>query len=80
MVIADEPDRDRVAHPSRLRADHPRYADIIAAHAEAVERGDSTYDDPETGLAVMTAAYLADSGTCCESGCRHCPYLGREPD
>lgn len=80
MVIADEPDRDRVAHPSRLSRDHPRYAEIVNAHEKAVGRGDPTYDDPATGLAVMTGTYLADRGTCCESGCRHCPYLGREPD
>ena len=32
------------------------------------------YDDPETGLFVFTASYLADRGTCCDTGCRHCPY------
>ena len=31
--------------------------------------------DPATGLWVFTAAYLWDRGTCCDSGCRHCPYL-----
>jgi hypothetical protein len=24
---------------------------------------------------VLTAAYLAGRGACCESGCRHCPYV-----
>jgi hypothetical protein len=38
-------------------------------------RGDPGYTDPDTSLFVLTAAYLADRGTCCESGCRHCPYL-----
>jgi len=27
---------------------------------------------------VFTAAFLAERGTCCESGCRHCPYVGAE--
>jgi hypothetical protein len=37
--------------------------------------GLSAYRDPATGLSVMTAAYLADRGTCCRAGCRHCPYV-----
>ena len=48
---------------------------ILAAHASAVEAGDSMYADPETGLYVLTAAYLAERGTCCSRGCRHCPYV-----
>ena len=47
---------------------------IDRAHAEAVARGDDGYIDPDTGLYVMTASYLADRGFCCGSGCRHCPY------
>jgi hypothetical protein len=38
-------------------------------------RGDPGYADPETSLFVLTAAYLRERGSCCESGCRHCPYL-----
>jgi hypothetical protein len=26
------------------------------------------------GLYVFTEAYLRARGTCCRSGCRHCPY------
>jgi len=62
-------------HPSRLSADHPRRAEILAAHQEAVNRHDPGYLDPETGLFVLTAAYLTDRGYCCERGCRHCPYV-----
>ena len=37
------------------------------------------YIDPD-GLYVFTAAYLLARGTCCQSGCRHCPYgFVREP-
>jgi hypothetical protein len=39
--------------------------------------GEPGYADPQTGLFVLTAATLAARGTCCESGCRHCPYLDR---
>lgn len=28
----------------------------------------------EDGFMVFTAAYLLKRGTCCQSGCRHCPY------
>jgi hypothetical protein len=62
-------------HPSRLPLDHPRRADILAAHAAALEDDKPGYLDPETGLFVLTAGFLADRGTCCGRGCRHCPYL-----
>ncbi|MGB6974833.1 MAG: DUF5522 domain-containing protein [Terracidiphilus sp.] len=29
---------------------------------------------------VFTAAYHLKRGSCCNSGCRHCPYLGKEAD
>ncbi len=28
----------------------------------------------ENGCVVFTAAYHLRRGSCCESGCRHCPY------
>jgi Family of unknown function (DUF5522) len=62
-------------HASRLRVDHPRRAEIIAAHTDALRNGDDGYNDPATGLFVFTAAYLAARGTCCDSACRHCPYV-----
>jgi hypothetical protein len=49
-------------------------AAIARAHAAAIEAGEPGYLDPSTGLFVFTAARLAANGTCCESGCRHCPY------
>ncbi len=27
-----------------------------------------------TGLIVFTEKYLLERGSCCKSGCRHCPY------
>lgn len=32
------------------------------------------YADPDTGLFVLTAGFLAARGYCCGRGCRHCPY------
>jgi Family of unknown function (DUF5522) len=47
----------------------------MAAHDEAMRTGSDTYVDPRSGLMVLTAAYLARRGSCCETGCRHCPYV-----
>jgi hypothetical protein len=60
--------------PSRLRPDHPHRAEILRRHDAAVAARIPTYRDPTSGLAVFTAAFLASRGTCCTSGCRHCPY------
>jgi hypothetical protein len=62
-------------HPDRLSRDDPFYAEIIRAHTEAIRTGADTYVDPRSGLTVLTAAFLARRGYCCESGCRHCPYV-----
>lgn len=59
----------------RLATDHPRRAEILAAHAAALAAGDQGYLDPETGRYVLTAARLVVNGECCDSGCRHCPWL-----
>ena len=71
--LADRPLVEPHAH--RLAPTHPAYAEIIAVHAAALERGDAGYLDPVTGLYVMTAAVHVERGFCCQRGCRHCPYL-----
>lgn len=48
---------------------------MLAAHRAALAAGAAGYADPATGLFVFTAGYLADRGTCCDTGCRHCPYV-----
>lgn len=73
LPLADRP-LDRPA-ASRLSLAHPRRAQILAAHAAAMAAGSPGYPDPETGLFVLTAAWLADRATCCDNGCRHCPYV-----
>jgi hypothetical protein len=52
---------------------------VIAAHAAAMAAGEAGYLDPGTGLFVLTAKFLADRGTCCARGCRHCPYEDDAP-
>lgn len=63
-------------HPSRFDPAGPDHDAALAAHAAAVGAGDAGYLDPASGLFVLTAAYLADRGWCCDNGCRHCPYVG----
>ena len=72
--LADRPLTE--PHPDRLSPDDPAFAQIIQAHAEALSAGADTYVDPRSGYTVLTAAYLARRGHCCDSGCRHCPYVG----
>lgn len=62
-------------HPDRLAPTHPQRDLIIAAHRAAVDAGEPGYLDPATGLFVLTADELTARGSCCDSGCRHCPYV-----
>ncbi|MEO5975139.1 MAG: DUF5522 domain-containing protein [Ilumatobacteraceae bacterium] len=57
-----------------LSKSHPNYSTILRLHDQAVQSGIPTYQDPQTGLAVMTAAFLANQQICCSNGCRHCPF------
>lgn len=59
----------------RLPVDTPRRAEVLALHPGALGRGEAGYVDPVSGLFVLSAAYLAARGYCCERGCRHCPYV-----
>jgi hypothetical protein len=60
---------------SRLSLDDPSRQQILTEHDAAMAAGRPGYADPSTGLFVLTAAWLADRGTCCDNGCRHCPYV-----
>ncbi|MGO8861917.1 MAG: DUF5522 domain-containing protein [Acidimicrobiales bacterium] len=71
--IADRPLTE--PHRARLSPSHPAYREILAAHAAALRQGWTTYIDPPSGLSVLTAGYLQARGSCCQIGCRHCPYL-----
>jgi Family of unknown function (DUF5522) len=62
-------------HPLRLAPDHRRFTQIVARHEAAVADNVPTYNDPDSGLSVFTAAFLAERGYCCDSGCRHCPFV-----
>lgn len=69
-------DRRRPAM-SRLDPGLPGYERILNCHDEAMARGSDTYVDPLSGLTVFTASYLWERGSCCQTGCRHCPYVDR---
>ena len=47
---------------------------IRDAHDRSVAAGEAGYLDPGTGLFVMNESTLLERGSCCGSGCRHCPY------
>jgi hypothetical protein len=64
-----------VPDPGRLDPSRPDYRAILAAHGRALDAGEEGYLDPSTGWWCFTAAYLWSRGACCDSGCRHCPYL-----
>jgi hypothetical protein len=63
--------------PERFRSEEPGYADALAAHEHSIELDTYGYRDPRTGLLVFSARYLWERGFCCDTGCRHCPYVGR---
>ena len=73
MPLAPRPLTQPASH--RLPVDSTYVSEILATHADAIDRGDAGYIDPKSGLYVLTARFLADRGTCCERGCRHCPYV-----
>ncbi|HEY7932059.1 MAG TPA: DUF5522 domain-containing protein [Acidimicrobiales bacterium] len=64
-------------HPTRCDPTRADYAAILAAHEAAVRADEPHYRDPSTGLTVLTVVTHLRRGSCCSSGCRHCPYLGR---
>ena len=41
----------------------------------ALDAGLPVYADPRSGLSVFTSEFLARRGYCCDSGCRHCPFI-----
>ncbi|MFK7930998.1 MAG: DUF5522 domain-containing protein [Myxococcota bacterium] len=46
----------------------------IALHEKAVALGRTFYVDPRNGLYVFTALGLKEQGSCCGTGCMHCPF------
>jgi len=60
---------------SRLPRDPEVVPEIIGRHDAALESGLPCYMDPISGFSVFTSDFLAKRGYCCESGCRHCPFV-----
>lgn len=61
---------------------HRAYGEVSAAaraaHDRAVDAGESTYVDPDTGFMVFTSVSHLERGSCCGNACRHCPYSHEE--
>lgn len=74
MTAEPLPREARLPLTDRLSPRHASYARILAAHEQALRNGTPGYVDPASGFFVFTAAELWARGTCCDSGCRHCPY------
>ena len=53
---------------------------IHRTHNQAVKNRHFTYDDPETGLRVLTRLRHFLKGTCCGNACRHCIYSHQNVD
>ncbi len=56
----------------RRNAITPKDAELPAKSDTPLEKGRDYYLD--AGVLVFTARYLSEQGSCCEQGCRHCPY------
>lgn len=63
-----------------LDALSPDELSIHHAHREAIEGLHFTYDDPETGLKVITRLRHFLKKTCCGNACRHCIYNHQNVD
>jgi hypothetical protein len=59
---------------ARLPTDPAAREAVLTAHHRAMAEGRPAYLDPGTGLIVLTAGSLWLTGSCCGSGCRHCPF------
>jgi len=74
------PDKNNLIFPipslDKLSSKNPFYKEIINTHEEACRNKEDFYFDPETGYTVFTAYYHLKRGSCCGSGCRHCPFGG----
>jgi hypothetical protein len=60
---------------SRLAAGNAHYGSVVERHDASLAAGLPTYADPVSGFSVFTADFLAARGDCCDSGCRHCPFV-----
>lgn len=64
----------QVPAPDHLDSERPDFEVIMAEHDNSVAAGSDGYTDPLTRYFVFNVRYLRSRGSCCENGCRHCPY------
>jgi len=53
---------------------NPQNCPWRGAHTRALDAGEEGYSDPVTGLWVWTEIAHHKRGSCCQTGCRHCPW------
>ena len=75
--LSREAEWERGVNQSNLSA---REKLIHSTHNQAVQNLHFTYDDPETGLKVLTRLRHFLKGTCCGNACRHCIYSHQNVD
>jgi len=62
-------------HATRFSPERADYDSVIAAHEVAALAGAEGYLDPTSGAYVFTVTKLLERTFCCETGCRHCPFI-----
>jgi hypothetical protein len=65
-----------LATVARLTQEYADPERVVAEIHKTIKRTASAQEDCyfENGNVVFTAAYHLKRGTCCGSGCRHCPF------
>ncbi|GAB5357179.1 hypothetical protein AAMO2058_000351800 [Amorphochlora amoebiformis] len=72
--VAQEASTNPGSDPNGRTQCDVKEVDYDALHREAVEAGKQRYTDPKTGQHILTSLAHKLRGSCCGSGCRHCPY------
>ncbi len=66
-----------VPSAKRFNYTDPNAQARLELYLESLEAGSDFYFDVPSGFLVMTALKHIKRGFCCNSGCRHCPYIER---
>ena len=66
-----------VPSKDRFNYSDPNAKARLEAYLDSLERGSDFYFDVPSGFLVMNALKHIKRGDCCNSGCRHCPYVPR---
>ena len=61
----------------RFNYGDPHARERLERYLASLKEGSDFYFDVPTGFLVMSALKHIKRGFCCNSGCRHCPYIER---